>query len=438
MQSLDRTHEPELRSWVPNSESGSDFPIQNLPFGRYRSSERATPRIAVAIGNSVLDLHDAAVGGAFGSTCTDLIVASDGNLRHLMAAPRDTVRELRQALSAVLSEGHAKQGVLERCLIPKASVEMLIPTRPPDYTDFFSSIHHARNAGEIRRPGNPLLPNFHHLPVAYHGRPSTVRCSGDSFERPWGQVLPKGEDAPVHSRTQWLDFECEVAVWIGQPNRWGQPIELADAEQHIFGLGLLNDWSARDLQMWETQPLGPFLSKNFLTTVSPWIVTLDALAPFRVGAVARAPGTPAMLAYLEDEADQRSGGVDLKLSVLLETSTMRQSGTGPEVLSEPNLRDQYWTIAQMVTHHTVNGCEMLAGDLLGTGTVSGPSSSELGCLLEMNKCGQVPIRLANGESRMWLEDGDRVILTGRCERDGFVPISFGEASAIVADPEASQ
>lgn len=432
MVSLDRTHEPGLRSWVPDSGPGSDFPIQNLPFGRYRSGDRSGPRIAVAIGSAVLDLHDAATRGAFGSASAGLVLASGGDLQGLMAAPAAAVRELRGELSALLSTGNAGQSLLAPCLLPAASIHMLLPTTPPDYTDFFSSIHHARNAGEIRRPGNPLLPNFHHLPVAYHGRPSTVRASGDVFNRPGGQSLPAHQSFPVHAPTQWLDFECEVAVWIGQANRWGEPIALRDAERHVFGLGLLNDWSARDLQMWETQPLGPFLSKNFLTTVSPWIVTMDALAPFRLPAAVREPGAPALLDYLDDPQDRDKGGIDLRLSVLLESRAMRRAGTGSVRLSSPNLRDQYWTVAQMVTHHTVNGCELRPGDLLGTGTVSGPTPDELGCLLEMTRCGQVPVTLPNGESRMWLDDGDRITLQGHCERDGFVPISFGEATAMVA------
>ncbi len=437
MLALNDTHAPELRSWVPGAAPGSDFPIQNLPYGRYWSQRHHAPRIGVAIGDAIVDLHEAAAAGALAGPGADAVrgTASD-DLRGLMASPRADLQALRSGLSAALAEGAARRAAMQRALLPRAGCQLLLPTAPPNYTDFFASIHHASNAGQIRRPSNPLLPNFHHLPVAYHGRPSTVRASGEDVRRPRGQVLREGAALPTLEASQWLDFECEVALWIGAPNELGEPIGLDDADAHLFGLGLLNDWSARDIQMWETQPLGPFLSKNFLTTVSPWVVSADALIPFRVPAVARAQSTPPVLPYLCSERNQRCGGIDLRLAVELETADMRRQGQAPVTLAAPRFKDHYWTPAQMIAHHTVNGCELLTGDLLGTGTVSGPSADELGCLLEMNRCGQQALRLPNGETRMWLQDGDRITLRGRCEREGFVSIGFGEATGLVVANKA--
>jgi len=429
---LDKTHDPELRSWVEGTEPGTDFPIQNLPFGRYRSKSHNSARVGVAIGDSVLDLHDLAASGILGEVVEDaLLTCAASDLKDLMALPPEIIREVRGKLSSALEKGSAARVKAEPCLVPRSDVTLLLPTTPGNYTDFFASIHHAQNAGRIRRPENPLLPNFHHIPVAYHGRASTIRVSGNDLRRPFGQVL-KGEAAlPVLEKTDKLDFECELAVWIGRGNEPGDPIALASASEHVFGLGLLNDWSARDIQTWETQPLGPFLSKNFLTTVSPWIVTMDALAPFRVPTAARAESVPRLLPYLDCESNNANGGLDIRLSVQILTQKMRAAGERPVVISRPQFKHHYWTIFQMVAHHTINGCELLEGDILGTGTISGPSRSELGCMLELNLCGKERLPLPNGESRMWLEDGDEIILGAHCEKDGYVAIGFGEARATV-------
>jgi fumarylacetoacetase len=317
-------------------------------------------------------------------------------------------------------------------LVDRSEAEMLLPAAVGDYTDFYASVFHATNVGRMMRPDNPLLPNYKYIPIGYHGRASSLVVSGTPVSRPAGQTEPKEPGgAPAFGPSRSLDYELEVGAFVAEGNPRGRPIPLAEADRHLFGLVLVNDWSARDVQKWEYQPLGPFLAKSFATSVSPWVVTREALAPFRVPAFVRPPGDPAPLPYLLDERDRAAGGFDLRLEVLLSTPTMRERGLPPALLSESNLRVLYWTLAQMLAHHTSNGCTLRPGDLLASGTVSGPEKNQRGCLLELTWRGAEPVELPSGETRRFLEDGDEVILRGRCEREGFVRIGFGECRGVI-------
>ena len=338
-------------------------------------------------------------------------------------------RALRHALFDLLKTGASGPGMnaLRASLVPQAEVEYRVPTRIGDYTDFYTSIHHARNVGRVMRPDDPLTPNFQWLPIAYHGRASSVVISGTPFKRPMGQAMPPGASAPVYGPCRRLDYELELGFYVGPGNDMGQPIPIAEAEQHIFGMCLLNDWSARDHQFWEMNPLGPFLGKNFCTTVSPWIVTLEALAPYRVP-FAHPADEPQPLAYLDSPANTAHGGVDVQLEVRIESRQHRERGIPPDRLSATSFRHQYWTIAQMLTQHTVGGCNLQSGDLLGTGTISGPTPPEAGAIVELSRGGTVAIDLpGTGEQRRFLEDGDNVILRGWCEKPGAARIGFGES-----------
>ena len=337
---------------------------------------------------------------------------------------------MRRVLSELLRSGSPREQELRPLLVPQSAAEHSVPAEIGDYTDFYASLHHATAVGRVFRPDNPLLPNYKWVPIAYHGRASSVRVSGQEFARPVGQIFPPGAAAPLVVPTRRLDYELEIGVFIGRGNELGRRIDIADAEAHVFGLCLLNDWSARDVQAWEYQPLGPFLAKNFATTISPWIVTLEALAPYRTPWT-RAAQDPQPLAYLDDPGVREQGAFDLNLEVGLETARMRAEGSGAQRLSHSNFRDCYWTIAQMLAHHTVNGCNLRPGDLLGSGTQSGPAPHEAGSLLELTAGGKQPIVLPNGESRTFLEDGDRVVFRGWCERNGFARIGFGEVSGTV-------
>jgi fumarylacetoacetase len=332
---------------------------------------------------------------------------------------------LRLALSRGLREGAAAQAGFASCLVPQADAEYTVPATIGDYTDFYASVHHATNIGRLFRPDNPLMPNFKWIPIGYHGRVSSIGVSGQRFARPKGQILPPGASQPVFSACKRLDYELEVGVWIGPGNAPGEPIPIDQADAHVFGLCLLNDWSARDIQAWEYQPLGPFLAKNFATTLSPWIVTLEALAPYRVPWT-RPSDDPQPLDYLDSEQLRRNGAIDLQLEAWIESAKMRASSVGACRLSHTSLRHSYWSIGQMVTHHAVGGCNLRPGDLLGTGTQSGPSLDEAGALIELSGGGKNPVTLNNGETRTFLEDGDAVILRGWCEREGFARIGFGE------------
>jgi fumarylacetoacetase len=420
VRAVDSTHDPSLASWVESAnDPAGDFPIQNLPFGRFREPGQGGPwRIGVAIGDSVLPL--AATG----------LVDSD-DMARVLAAPAAARAALRAALSAGLRRGSAQEPSWRRALRPRASVELGLPCEVRGYTDFYTGIHHATTVGRLFRPDNPLLPNYKWVPIGYHGRSSSLLPSGHSFRRPRGQIKSAAEAAPTLAPSERLDYELELGIIVGAGNALGEPVPLDEAESHVFGLTLLNDWSARDIQTWEYQPLGPFLAKNFATTLSPWIVTLEALAPFREPF--RRPSTdPAPLAYLDSAANRATGVLAIELEVWLETERMRRKGEGAVRLSHSNYRDAYWTLAQLVAHHTVNGCNLESGDVLGTGTLSGPEPAQGGSLLELSAGGRQPIQLPDGESRTFLADGDAVILTACCQREGFRRIGFGECRATVA------
>jgi len=425
---INETHDAGLRSWLASANApGTDFPIQNLPFAIFRRRNTTEAwRGGVAIGDRIVDLAAAHRAGLFSGEATIAAAqAGASTLNGLMALGPRYWSALRQALSRALREGAAQQPVLADCLVAQSEAEYTVPATIGDYTDFYASIHHATNVGRLFRPDNPLMPNFKWVPIGYHGRASSIGVSGQRFHRPSGQVLPAGGNAPEFAASRRLDYELEVGVWVGPGNPLGEPIAIDRVDEHIFGLCLLNDWSARDIQAWEYQPLGPFLAKNFATTISPWIVTLEALAPYRVPWT-RPDGDPQPLAYLDSEATRSHGAIDLQLEAWIESERMRTAGTGACRLSHTSLRHSYWNIGQMLAHHSAGGCNLNPGDLLGTGTQSGPSLDEAGALIELSGGGKNPVTLNNGESRTFLEDGDAVILRGWCERDGFARIGFGE------------
>ncbi len=421
---LDETHDPARMSWVESAnEAGAEFPIQNLPFAVFQRSPSEAARIGVGIGDQLLDLRAVTEAGHLDRLPGAGAALVQGKLNRLMALPPETRVALRRQLSALLLRGGTP---LTGMLVPQAEARLLLPADIGDYTDFYASVFHASNVGSMFRPDNPLLPNYKWVPIGYHGRASSVVTSGASIRRPSGQRKPPEATEPVFGPSRQMDYELEVGAWIGAGNRLGEPIPIAEAEGHLFGLSLLNDWSARDLQAWEYQPLGPFLAKSFGTTVSPWVVTLEALAPFRVPAFQRPAGDPEPLGYLADNSNRVSGGIAITLEVALETARMRELGLPPYRLSRTEFQQLYWTVAQLITHHASNGCNLRPGDLLGSGTVSGPEKGERGCLLELTWRGQEPITLPSGESRSFLEDGDEVVMTGHCERAGAVRIGFGE------------
>ena len=430
---LNETHDPALRSWVESAnQANSDFPIQNLPFAVFRpqgSSEAF--RGGVAIGEQILDLAGLAASGVFTGLAASARQAAMGEtLNALMALGQPAWSALCLALSCALRTGAAEQTQLAACLVPQSEVEYTVPARIGDYTDFYTSVHHATNIGRQFRPDNPLLPNFKWIPIGYHGRASSIGVSGQSFSRPMGQTLPPGATEPLFGPCQRLDYELELGVFMGSGNALGQPIPITEAEASVFGMCLLNDWSARDIQAWEYQPLGPFLSKNFATTISPWIVTLEALAPYRVP-FTRPQGDPQPLPYLETPANRAHGAIDVQLEVLLQTQAMRDTGQAAARISRTSYRHAYWTVAQMVAHHTVNGCNLQPGDLLGTGTLSGPTLDQAGALIELTVGGKQPLTLPNGQTRTYLEDGDAVVLRGWCDKAGVARIGFGECMGIV-------
>ncbi|HEX4260392.1 MAG TPA: fumarylacetoacetase [Acetobacteraceae bacterium] len=417
----DPTLDPALRSWVSSAQGHRDFPIQNLPLGVF-SPAGGGPRGGVAIGDAILDLG-AAAEVLSGEAAAAALAATGASLNALLAMGAGPRLALRAGVSALLAAGAAARSEL---LHTAADCALHLPAVVGDYTDFFAGIHHATNTGRQFRPDNPLLPNYRYVPVAYHGRASSVRASGAAVRRPNGQRKPAPETVPAFGPSRNLDFELELGVWIGPGNAPGEPIPIARAAGHIAGFCLLNDWSARDIQAWEYQPLGPFLAKNFCTTVSPWIVTPEALAPFRVARAARGADEPAPLPYLDDAADAASGGLDLVLDVSLQSAAMRAAGQAPARLSRSNARHLYWTVAQMVAHHASGGCDLRPGDLFGSGTISAPDPDGYGSLLEITNGGRAPVTLPSGETRRFLEDGDEIVLRARAERDGFVPIGFGE------------
>lgn len=438
MYTLNETHDPALRSWVASANTGtSDFPVQNLPFAVFRrTAGDEVFRGGVAIGDQILDLSAAAASGVLQGLALQAAQAGSGDsLNALMALGATSWSALRLALSQSLRSGAVAQAAWVACLVPQADAEYAVPARIGDYTDFYTSLHHATHIGKQFRPDQPLLPNYKWVPIGYHGRASSLRVSGQSFHRPQGQTLAPGATQPTLGPCKRLDYELELGVFIGTGNASSTPIEMAQAESHIFGLCLLNDWSARDLQAWEYQPLGPFLSKNFATTLSPWIVTLEALAPYRLP-FTRPTGDPQPLPYLDSAANQSGGAVDVQLSVSLQTQAMREQGHDATRLTLTSYRHAYWTMAQMVAHHTVNGCNLQAGDLLGTGTLSGPTLDQAGALIELTVGGKQPLTLPHGESRSFLEDGDCVVMAGWCERAGAVRIGFGHCYATVLPARA--
>ena len=430
---LNDTHNPALKSWLASANSaGCDFPIQNLPFAVFRrkgSSEAF--RGGVAIGDQIVDLAAVAKSGVLkGDAALATQAGAQDKLNALMALGNTAWRALRLALSRALREGSADQAALQACLVPQAEAEYDVPARIGDYTDFYTSVHHATNIGKQFRPDNPLLPNYKWVPIGYHGRASSIGVSGQQFRRPLGQTMPPGAAAPTFGPCKRLDIELELGIFVGRSNALGEAVGITEAEDHVFGICLLNDWSARDIQGWEYQPLGPFLSKNFATTLSPWVVTLDALAPYRV-AFTRPEGDPQPMAYLDSAANRNGGAFDIQLQVGLQTPNMRAAGQTDASICRTSYRHAYWTLAQMVTHHTVNGCNLQAGDLLGSGTLSGPTLDQAGALIELTSGGKNPLTLPNGEQRTWLQDGDSVVLRGWCERTGAARIGFGECVGTV-------
>jgi len=430
---MNETHDPNARSWVESAnQPGIDFPIQNLPLGVIDRG-KAMRCIAVAIGDQVLDLSEAAE-----SDCIPLIdeITSEAlieeHLNLLMAIGKQRWSTLRRACFEMLHEGSQHREHIEKFVAPMNDVRMLVPAVIGDYTDFYASIFHATNVGSMFRPDNPLLPNYKWVPIGYHGRASSIVASGTAIHRPSGQTKASDAVTPTFGPSKRLDYELEVGVFIGGGNELGHSIPIGEAEEHAFGLCLVNDWSARDMQAWEYQPLGPFLAKSFATTISPWIVSMEALEPFRVPAFERAADDPTPLPYLLHEADRQRGGLDLQLEVLIATKQMREANIAPHCVSRGNFRDMYWTLAQLITHHASNGCNLQPGDLLASGTVSGHDKESRGCLLEMTSGGKEPISLPSGETRAFLEDGDEVILRGYCEKPGATRIGFGECRGIVA------
>jgi fumarylacetoacetase len=404
---IDATHDPVLQSWVESANRpDSDFPIQNLPYATFARKGHEHTRLGIAIGDMVLD-----VGAAF----------QIPSMEALMGLPQPLRVGLRRRASALLSNFSAGA---ERFLTPLADVDLLLPCNIPDYTDFYASIHHATNVGSLFRPDNPLLPNYKWIPIAYHGRASSVVVSGTPVRRPRGQIVSKPGSPPVYEPCHFLDYELELGAFLGPGNKLGEPIPIAQSEGQIVGVCLLNDWSARDIQTWESQPLGPFLSKNFATSISPWVVTLEALEPFRCPAPARPAGDPAPLPHLAPAGDT---AFRVTLEVWLRSARMQE----PVRVSQSDFSIMYWTLAQMVAHHTSNGCPLRPGDLIGSGTVSGPEQHNRGCLLEMTRRGAEPLTLPSGEERRFLEDGDEVILRGWCEAPGFRRIGLGECRGTI-------
>ena len=419
---IDATHAADLSSWLESAnDPATDFPIQNLPFGRFRRADDMDWRIGVAIGDQVLDLKRARLIDSY-------------DMNRLMRLLPEVRASLRAAISEGLRRGSANEAAFREALVPQSRVTMGLPCAIGDYTDFYTSIHHATTVGKQFRPDNPLLPNYKWVPIGYHGRTSSIAVGGvglgHTFKRPVGQALAAGASAPTVGPSARMDYELELGFFISRPNVSGEPITMDSAEAHVFGAALFNDWTARDIQPWEYQPLGPFLSKNFASTLSPWMVTMDALAPFRMPFV-RPEGDPAPLPYLDSAANRARGAIDIQLEVWLQTSRMRADGHPGERLMTSNYADAYWTVAQLVAHHTVNGCNLRDGDLFGSGTLSGPKPEQAGSLLELTVGGTRPITLGNGETRGYLEDDDTIVMKAYCQRDGFRRIGFGECRGTV-------
>jgi len=430
---LNETHNPALVSWLESANAKkNDFPIQNLPFASFKlKDDKADFRVGVAIGDQVIDLKALFALNIFdGDAQVALEQCCQSQLNAFMAMGKRYWSALRQALSQALTQGSSLQAKVESCLVAQADVEYALPCQIGDYTDFYTSIHHATSVGKKFRPDNPLLPNYKWVPIGYHGRSSSIEVSGSNFKRPKGQTKAPTATEPSFGPCKRLDYEMEVGIFIGNGNAIGEPISIEQAEDHVFGICLFNDWSARDIQGWEYQPLGPFLSKSFASTISPWIVTSEALAPYKAQWT-RDVADPQPLPYLESQQNRDFGSLDISLQVLIETESMRKSAQAPVQLSQSSFKDSYWTVAQMVAHHTVNGCNLRSGDMFGSGTQSGPKPEEAGSMLELSNAGAEPITLPNGETRTFLEDGDCVIMKGWCEKAGAARIGFGEVNATI-------
>jgi fumarylacetoacetase len=432
MTELDQTHDPKRQSFVASANGHADFPIQNLPLGVFNPAGD-DERVGVAIGDSILDLPAAFEAGLFdGDAATAAEATTEPALNWLFELGAGPRRALRARLSDLLAAGSPAQREVEKFLYPAGDCTLDLPAVIGDYTDFYVGIHHATNVGKLFRPDNPLLPNYKYMPIGYHGRASSIIPSGTPVRRPQGQSRAPDKDLPAVGPSRRLDYELELGIWIGSGNALGEPVGIAEAAEHVAGYCLLNDWSARDIQAWEYQPLGPFLAKSFASTISPWVVTPEALAPFRIAQPARPAGDPAPFPYLWDDADQRDGAFDLELEVLLSTQAMRDKGLPPHRLALSNTRYMYWTVAQMIAHHTSNGCNLQPGDFLGSGTLSGPdAATAAGSILEATEGGRIPVKLPSGEERRFLEDGDEVIFTARGRREGFATIGFGACRATV-------
>ena len=435
------THDQNLKSWIESANrADTDFPIQNLPFCVFtRSCTYENVRIGVAIGDFVLDIYSCYECCLFDDESFNIAVGANNYcLDHsVMKKNKDLQTAFRRRLVEILSDAADEdtRKNVERNLIPMVDVDFYMPAHIGDYTDFYCSIFHATNVGSMFRPDNPLLPNYKYVPIGYHGRASSIVVSGTEITRPKGQNRADENAPPEYIPCKNLDYEMEVGFFVGKCNELGETVLIDDAEEHIFGLCLVNDWSARDIQAWEYQPLGPFLAKNFATSISPFVVTMEALAPFRTAAFARDENDPQPLDYLSSDANKKNGGFDINLEVYLQTQQMRDENAEPFLLSSSNMKDLYWTPAQMLTHHASNGCNLQTGDLIATGTVSGKEKDERGCLLELTWRGKEPIKLPNGEERRFLEDGDEVIMKGFCEREGFRRIGFGECRGVILPAE---
>ena len=433
MSLINETHDINLTSWVESANvDNCDFPIQNLPFAEFRrkGSDEAF-RGGVAIGDQVIDLAKLSkLNVLTGDAKTAADAASEATLNTFMGLGGQYWSALRLALSKALRAGSEHQQALSDTLVAQSDIEFSLPCRIGDYTDFYTSIYHATAVGSLFRPDNPLLPNYKWVPIGYHGRSSSIDVSGQTFHRPKGQTKAPDAEVPSFGPCKRLDYELELGIYLGKGNALGDAIAIENAENHVFGFCVFNDWSARDLQAWEYQPLGPFLAKNFASTVSPWIVTTEALAPYRTSWT-RDENDPQPMDYLESNANREQGAFDIQMDVKIQTQKMRSEGHNPTRVSTSSFKHSYWTVAQMVTHHTVNGCNFMPGDMLGSGTQSGPTHEEAGSLLELSRGGKEKITLSNGEQRSFLEDGDNVIMRGWCKKEGYVRIGFGSVESTV-------
>ncbi len=435
---INETHDPNLKSWIESANSpDTDFPIQNLPLCAYEVGDlQPGLGIGFVIGDKILDIYGCIDDGLMQNEAIAQFASYRlWSLNAIGAFDPRILSDLRRQAVFLLSEKNDARVAIGDHLLSIKDVRLEPAFKTGDYTDFYCSIYHATSVGSMFRPDNPLMPNYKYIPIGYHGRASSIVISGTDIQRPYGQNRSDAEKPPVFIPCKNLDYEMELGFFVGQGNEMGRPIPIAEAEKHIFGVCLVNDWSARDMQAWEYQPLGPFLAKNFATTISPFVVTMEALAPFRTPAFERGPDDPQPLGYLNDDENKKLGGLDINLEVYIQTEKMRIGNIEPHLLSRSNTRDLYWTIGQMLTHHASNGCNLQTGDLMATGTVSGKEKSERGCLLELTWRGTEPLELPSGEQRRFLEDGDEVIMKGFCEREGFRRIGLGECRGRILPAE---